>query len=57
MKKIIEHTHGTHIYMKMELDNKSIEEIDVYIRDDGWHYKTSNEELREEIIKTFNKLY
>lgn len=57
MKKLIEHTYGSHIYMKMELDNKSIEEIDVYIRDDGWHYKTSNEELREEIIETFNKLY
>jgi hypothetical protein len=60
MKKLVEHTYGTHIYMKMELDNKSIEEIDVYIREDGERYKTSgdyNKELREEIIRTFKKLY
>ena len=60
MKKLVEHTYGTHIYMKMELGNKSVEEIDVYIREDGEHYKTSgdyNKELREEIIRTFKKLY
>lgn len=27
--------------MKMRLDNKRIEEIDVYIRNDGEHYVTS----------------
>ena len=29
-EKLVEHTYGTHIYMKMRLDNKRIEEIDVY---------------------------
>ena len=36
-EKLIEHTYGTHIYMKMRLDNKRIEEIDVYLRKDGEH--------------------
>lgn len=60
MKKLIEHTCGTHIYMKMELDNGQIEEIDVYVREDGEHYKTScdnDTEARQEIIDTFNKLF
>ena len=26
-KKLIEHTYGTHIYMRIRLDNKRIEEI------------------------------
>lgn len=73
MEKLIEHTYGSHIYMKMRLDNKRIEEIDVYIKEDGEHYKTSADygaeldlteeqkqermKLREEIIEAFNKLY
>ena len=60
MRKLIEHTYGGHIYMKMELDNGRIEEIDVFLREDGECYKTSgdyNMELRKEIIKAFNKLY
>ena len=73
MIKLEEHTYGSHIYMKMRLDSGRIEEIDVYIREDGEHYKTSadygaeldkTEEqkrnrrlLREEIIKAFTKLY
>lgn len=32
--KLEEHTQ-THIYMKMRLDNGRIEEIDVYLRNDG----------------------
>lgn len=40
-EKLVEHTYGTHIYMKMRLDNKRIEEIDVYLRSDGEHYVTS----------------
>lgn len=40
-EKLVEHTYGTHIYMKMRLDNKRIEEIDVYLRNDGNHYVTS----------------
>ena len=70
--KLVEHTCGTHIYMKMRLDNKRIEEIDVYIRNDGEHYVTSvdhgmelykgkeldeRKQLRQEIIDTFHKLY
>lgn len=57
MRKITEHTNGTHIYMKMEL-NGVIEEIDVYIRDDGWTYKTTDRgNTHDEIIKAFNELY
>lgn len=58
--------------MKMRLDNKRIEEIDVYLRNDGEHYVTSadhvmelykgkeleeRKRLRQEIIDTFNRLY
>ena len=70
--KLEEHTYGTHIYMKMRLDNKRIEEIDVYLRNNGEHYVTSvdhgmslykgkeleeRKRLRHEIIDTFNRLY
>lgn len=70
--KLVEHTYGTHIYMKMRLNNKKIEKIDVYIRNDGEHYVTSadhgmelykgkeledRKRLRQEIIDTFHKLY
>ena len=70
--KLEEHTYGTHIYMKMRLDNKRIEEIDVYLRNDGEHYITSadrgmesykgkeleeRKRLRQEIIDTFHELY
>lgn len=73
MVKLEEHTYGTHIYMKMRLDNGRIEEIDVYLRNDGEFYTTSADhgaeldkteeqrktraELREEIIRTFKELY
>ena len=59
MKKLTEHTYGTHIYMKMELNN-NIEEIDVYLRENGTHYRTTGDhdkELRKEIITAFKKLY
>ena len=70
--KLEEHTYGNHIYMKMRLDNKRIEEIDVYLRNDGEHYVTSADHvmelykgkeleerkwLRQEIIDNFNRLY
>lgn len=70
--KLVEHTYGTHIYMKMRLDNGRIEEIDVYLRNDGEHYVTSvdhgmelykgkeleeRKRLRQEIIDTFHELY
>lgn len=71
-EKLVEHTYETHIYMKMRLDNKRIEEIDVYLRKDGEHYITSadhgielykgeelekRKQLRREIIDTFHELY
>ena len=70
--KLEEHTYGNHIYMKMRLDNKRIEEIDVYLRNNGEHYVTSvdhgmslykgkeleeRKRLRQEIIANFNRLY
>ncbi|MFQ7494898.1 hypothetical protein [Faecalibacillus intestinalis] len=70
--KLEERTYGTHIYMKMYLDNKRTEEIDVYLRNDGEHYVTSadhgmelykgkeleeRKRLRQEVIDTFKKLY
>ena len=70
--KLEEHTYGTHIYMRMVLDNKRIEEIYVSLRNDGEHYVTSadhgmslykgkeleeRKRLRQEIIDTFNELY
>ena len=62
MKKLIEHTYGSHIYMKLMLDNECIEEIDVYLKSDGNHtYITSadnsNNSLRNYIINAFNRLY
>lgn len=71
-EKLVEHTYGNHIYMKMRLDNKRIEEIDVYLRKDREHYVTSadhgmelcsgenlkqKQKLRQEIIDAFNELY
>ncbi len=63
MVKLAEHTYGRHIYMRMMLDNKRIEEIDVYIGQNGEEiYKTSADpgghtEIREQIIAAFKKLY
>lgn len=71
-KKLIEHTYATHIYMRIKLDNKRIEEIDVYLRKDWEHCVTSadhgmelcseerlkqKQKLRQEIIDAFNELY
>lgn len=59
MKKIIEHTYGAHIYMRISLSGAE-EEIDAYITPDGMHYKTTADEdaeRREEVIKAFNALY
>ena len=70
--KMIEHTYGTHIYMKMRLNNRRIEEIDVYYNENGIRYVTSadhgmelytgkefeeHKALRQKIIDTFNLLY
>ena len=59
MKKIIEHTYGLSIYMKLEIDGR-IEEITEYLRNDGSHYKTTGDNepaRREAIIKAYNELY
>ena len=40
IKKITEHTYGTHIYMKLEIDGKEFE-VDCYLRNDGQTYKTT----------------
>lgn len=71
-RKITEHTNGMHIYMKMQLDNKRIEEIDVYLTNNGEKYVTSvdngmelysgkeleeRKTLRKKIIDIFNELY
>lgn len=72
MIKLEEHTYGNHIYMKMILDNKRVEEIDVYFTNEGEKYVTSAEhgmelytgeelerrkELRNQIISAFDFLY
>lgn len=51
--------------MKIKLNSGRVEEIDVFLRDDGEHYKTSADYcpenhpagLRDEIIRAFNELY
>ena len=58
MKKLKEHTCGTHIYMKLELNNK-IYEVDCFLRNDGEYFKTTADgtEEREKVIEAFNLLY
>ena len=58
IKKVTEHTYGTHIYMKLEIDGKQYE-VDCYLRDDGEHYKTSADgtEEREKVIAAFKEWY
>ena len=63
--KLAEHTDGTHIYMRLRLDNKRIEEIDAYITETGWTYRTSADnnpdfpkpEIRAQFIREFHELY
>lgn len=58
--KLSEHTHGGHIYMKMMLPTGRIAEIDVFLRSDGIHYRTTGDdtaELRRQIIDAFHALY
>lgn len=59
-KKLIEHTYGTHIYMKLKLDCGTIEEIDAYVRETGCAYRTTADHdpaRREEVIRAFHELY
>lgn len=60
-EKLVEHTYGPHIYMKLKLDDEEYE-VDNYAGVDcSWeHYKTtadSNPELRNKVIEAFKKLY
>jgi hypothetical protein len=59
-KKLVEHTYGSHIYMKLELDG-DIYEVSNYAGTDGkWnHYKTTADGTgkRDAVIKAFNELY
>jgi len=63
--KLAEHTDGIHIFMRFRLDNKRIEEIDAYITESSWTYRTSADnnpnfpkpEIRAQIIKAFHELY
>lgn len=63
MVKLAEQTNGNHIYMRMILDNRAIEEIDVYLDKDGNEkYVTSADhgnhlETRKMIIVAFKELY
>lgn len=59
MKKIIVHTYGNHIYMKLELDSKQYE-VDLYLKNNGEEiFKTTADGTgeREKVIAAFNKLY
>ena len=63
--KLCEHTYGTHIYMRLKLDNGRIEEVDTYATETGWKYHTSADnnpdlptpEIRAQIIAAFKKMY
>jgi len=58
--KLVEHTYGTHAFMRIMFDDQSVEEIDVFWRDDGEHYQTTgdgDERRRAEIIDAFHALY
>ena len=60
MKMIKEHTYGAHVYAELELDNGERCEVDAYVRETGWVYKTTgdaDESKRAEIIAAFNALY
>ena len=60
MKKVMEHTCGNHVYMKIELDGK-VQERDVYFCGEKAVYRTTednkNKSERKRIINAFNLLY
>ena len=58
--KLSECTYGGHIYMRLQLPSGRIEEIDVFLRNDGIHYRTTGDQtadLRQQIIDAFHALY
>ena len=61
MEKLAEHTDGTHTYMRMNIRGH-VCEIDVYWRESGRTYRTSESESpsypsRQEIIDAFEMLF
>ncbi len=58
IKKIVEHTYGIHIFMKLSIDGREYG-VDCYLRDDGERFETSADgtEDREKVIAAFNELY
>ena len=57
MKKIKEHTYGSHVYMRLEIDGTEYE-IDVYFSENGETYRTTAEPaMREAVISAFKELY
>ena len=62
MQKIKEHTFGNHIYVKLQLDNGQVIEVDRFAGSDyKWNdWKTTVDHdpvLREKAIAAFKKLY
>lgn len=57
IRKIIEHTYGTHIYMKLLIGEKEYE-VDCHLRNDGEYFKTTADdtEYREMVISAFKQL-
>ena len=58
IRKITEHTYGSHIYMKLAVNEKEYE-IDCFLRNDGEHYITTADGTpdREKVIEAFKELY
>lgn len=58
IKKIEEHTYGSHAYMKLKIDDK-VYEVDCYWRTTGENFKTTADgtEERELLIAAFKDLY
>lgn len=52
MQKLTEHTYGNHIYMKIQLDDKRIEEIDVFFTNDGGTIFRTSADHGAELDKT-----
>lgn len=60
MRKITEHTYGSSIYMRLELDGQEYEVTRYAGTDGNWnHYTTTADgtDKREAVIKAFNELY
>lgn len=60
-EEIYSNTYGTHVYMRIRMDNGAEEEIDTVIPVMGEvSYRTTADgspDIRDEIIKLYNELY